>query len=61
MVVGIFLSLNNLPPKMAQRWIKNPNDNPLFGGMPPLDLMLSGIGGLEAVYRFLKSRNGGPL
>lgn len=61
LVNRIYLNLRIMPPTMAHAWPKRPNDNPLFGGRPPLELMLTGIEGLESVLRLIKRQNGGPL
>lgn len=39
----------------ALAWMKRPNDNPLFGGEPPLARLIR-PGGLEAVIRLLKGQ-----
>lgn len=41
--------------QQALAWMKQPNDNPLFGGEPPLK-RLTQPGGLEAVLRLLKGQ-----
>jgi hypothetical protein len=61
LVNEIYLNLRFMPPALAHAWPRTPNDNPLFGGRAPLDLMLTGTRGLETVLRFLKAQNGGPL
>ena len=62
LVVGIYSSLQVLYPEQgfADRWVKMPNSHTLFGGDPPLDLMIDGgIDGLSRVRRLLDGRRGG--
>ncbi|HTQ53825.1 MAG TPA: MbcA/ParS/Xre antitoxin family protein [Bryobacteraceae bacterium] len=62
LVLGIYKSLHILYPEhnLADRWVKLPNNNPLFGGRPALDLMVEGgMDGLYQVRRLLDSRRGG--
>jgi hypothetical protein len=62
LVLGIYKDLHILYPEpdLADRWIKLPNSNPLFGGKPALTLMIeSGIDGLYQVRRLLDGRRGG--
>lgn len=61
LVVGIYKSLQILypEPQFADRWIRMPNSHPLFGGRPPLALMIDdGIDGLHRVRRLLDGRRG---
>ena len=60
LVLGIYKALHILypDPGLADRWVKLPNANPLFGGDPALALMTSGIDGLYAVRRLLDARRG---
>ena len=60
LVLGIYKALHILypDPALADRWVKLPNANPLFGGEPALTLMTSGIDGLYAVRRLLDGRRG---
>jgi hypothetical protein len=62
LVLGIYKDLHILYPEqdLADRWVKLPNSNPLFGGKPALALMVeSGIDGLYQVRRLLDGRRGG--
>ncbi len=62
LVIGIYKSLQILYPEpaFADRWIRMPNTNPLFGGRPALTLMTdAGIDGLYQVRRLLDGRRGG--
>lgn len=44
----------------VREWIKAPNSNPLFGGRPALERMLSGrVADLYEVRRFLDAQRGG--
>ncbi|MDQ2900668.1 MAG: MbcA/ParS/Xre antitoxin family protein [Acidobacteriota bacterium] len=61
LVVGIYTALHMLYAEdgLADRWIKLPNSNPLFGGQPALTLMMDGgIDGLYKVRRLLDGRRG---
>jgi Protein of unknown function (DUF2384) len=62
LVLGIYKDLHILYPEpdLADRWVKLPNSNPLFGGRPALVLMTEGgIDGLYQVRRLLDGRRGG--
>ena len=61
LVLGIYKALQVLYPDaaLADRWVKLPNANALFGGAPALALMSSGIDGLLQVRRLLDARRGG--
>jgi hypothetical protein len=64
LVLGIFKALHILypNPRLADHWVKLPNSNRLFGGAPPLDLMIhGGIDGLYRVRRLLDARAGGSI
>jgi hypothetical protein len=62
LIIGIYTALNILfpEPDLAHRWVKLPNNNPLFGGRTALAHMMEG--GMDALYqvrRLLDSRRGG--
>ena len=62
LLLGIYKALHILYPEpdLADRWIKLPNSNALFGGKPALDLMIgAGMDGLYQVRRLLDARRGG--
>jgi len=61
LAVGIFKALHILYPDFADRWIRLPNSNPLFGGRPPIEWMTAdgGMDGLYRVRRLLDARRGG--
>ena len=62
LVLGIYKDLHILYPEpdLANRWIKLPNSNPLFGGQPALALLAGGgMDGLYQVRRLLDGRRGG--
>ena len=62
LVLGVYKDLHILYPEadLANRWVKLPNSNSLFGGRPPLTLMMeAGIDGLYVVRRLLDGRRGG--
>ncbi len=61
LVLGIYKALHILYPErdLADRWVKLPNSNPMFGGKPALTLMTGGgMDGLYQVRRLLDSRRG---
>ncbi len=60
LLLGIFKALHILyaDESLANRWVKLPNSNPLFGGKPALALMAGGIDGLYQVRRLLDGRRG---
>jgi hypothetical protein len=61
LVLGIYKALHILypDPGLADRWLKLPNSNPLFGGQPALTLMTdAGIDGLLQLRRLLDGRRG---
>jgi hypothetical protein len=60
-VVGIYKALHILLPEdLADRWVKQPNDNPLFRGQAPLETMVrGGIPGLQQVRSLLDAARGG--
>ena len=60
-LLGIWKALRILIPDEPQAlaWVRKPNDNPLFGGTPPLARMLRGrIMDLADVRRLLDARRG---
>jgi hypothetical protein len=62
LLLGIYKALHILYPDeaLADRWVKLPNSNPLFGGKPALSLMVDGgIDGLTQTRRLLDARRGG--
>jgi hypothetical protein len=62
LLLGIYKALHILYPDdaLADRWLKLPNGNPLFGGKPALALMVDGgIDGLTQTRRLLDARRGG--
>jgi hypothetical protein len=62
LVLGIYKALHILYPdkELADRWLKLPNSNPLFGGKPALTRLTQGdIDALYQVRRLLDSRRGG--
>ncbi|MFZ0589293.1 MAG: MbcA/ParS/Xre antitoxin family protein [Bryobacteraceae bacterium] len=61
LVLGIYKALHILYPDdtLADRWIRLPNSNELFGGRPAINLMMDGgIDGLYQVRRLLDGRRG---
>jgi len=61
LILGTYKALHILypDPELADRWVKLPNSNPLFGGKPALALMTGGgIDGLFQVRRLLDGRRG---
>jgi hypothetical protein len=62
LLLGIYKALHILYPDdaLADRWLKLPNGNPIFGGKPALSLMIDGgIDGLTQTRRLLDARRGG--
>jgi hypothetical protein len=62
LLLGIYKALHILYPDeaLADRWVKLPNSNPIFGGKPALSLMIDGgIDGLTQTRRLLDARRGG--
>jgi hypothetical protein len=62
LVLGIYKALHILYPdaELADRWLKLPNSNPLFGGKPAVARLAGGeIDALYQVRRLLDSRRGG--
>jgi Protein of unknown function (DUF2384) len=62
LLLGIYEALHILYPDdaLADRWVKLPNSNPMFGGRPALSLMVDGgIDGLTQTRRLLDARRGG--
>ena len=61
LVLGIYKALQLLypEPSLADAWVRLPNSNAMFGGKPPLTLMIDdGIDGLYRVRRLLDGRRG---
>lgn len=61
LVLGIYKALQLLypEPSLADAWVRMPNTNEMFGGKPPLALMIDdGIDGLYRVRRLLDGRRG---
>ncbi len=60
-LLGIWKALRILIPddRQALAWVKKPNDNPMFGGQPPLAKLLQGrVLDLADVRRLLDARRG---
>lgn len=61
-VFGIYKSLQILlPGSAAADWVHRPNDAPLFGGAPALELMLRGVAGLFLTRAYLDGERGGDF
>ncbi len=61
-VLGIYKALQILLPdeRLADRWIRQPNTHPLFGGEAPLTRLLSGqVADLYVVRAYLDAERGG--
>lgn len=61
-IIGIYKALQILLPdgKMADEWVRRPNDAPLFSGRSALDRMLSGqVADLFLVRQYLDAELGG--
>ncbi len=62
-LIGIFKDLHILHgDELADRWVRTPNRNRIFGGRSPLDYMIQGgAPAMERVRRLLDARRGGGL
>ena len=60
-LIGIFKALNVLyGEKLADEWVRLPNQNPIFAGRMPLAYMMAGgVPALQTVRRLLDARRGG--
>jgi hypothetical protein len=61
LVLGIYKSLQILYPEpaFADRWVRMPNSNALFGGRAPIEFLAdAGLDGLFQLRRLLDSRRG---
>jgi len=60
-LIGIFKALNVLyGEKLADEWVRLPNQNPIFAGRTPLAYMMAGgVTSLQTVRRLLDARRGG--
>jgi uncharacterized protein (DUF2384 family) len=60
-LVGIYKALHILlPERLADQWMTNPNDNPLFNGRAPIEfVMQAGIPGLQQVRSLVDAARGG--
>jgi Protein of unknown function (DUF2384) len=60
-LIGIFKALNILHSEsLADRWVRMPNRNRIFGGRPPLEYMIrGGAPAMQVVRRLLDARRGG--
>jgi hypothetical protein len=61
LLIGIYKALNILySRKLADAWMTLPNNNPMFGGQPPLEyLKHRGQPGMISVRQLLDARRGG--
>jgi Antitoxin Xre-like helix-turn-helix domain/Antitoxin Xre/MbcA/ParS C-terminal toxin-binding domain len=60
LVLGIYKALHILYPDFADRWVKLPNSNPVFGGRAAIETLAEGgIQALQEVRDLLDSRRGG--
>ena len=60
-LIGIFKALGVLHSRaLADRWVRLPNSNRIFGGLSPLAYMLKGgLPAMQTVRRLLDARRGG--
>ena len=61
LVLGIYKAIQVLYPEpaFADRWVRMPNANTLFGGGPPIAFLAdNGIDGLFQLRRLLDARRG---
>ncbi len=60
LVIGIYKALHTYFGPVADYWITNPNDGPLFGGITPIEYMMSsGVLGMYEVRRMLDAWSAG--
>jgi len=61
LILGMYKALHILYPDFADRWMKLPNANPLFGGNAPVEFIAKegGIDSLFKIRRLLDARRGG--
>ncbi len=60
LVVGIYKALHTYFGPVADYWITHPNDGPLFGGITPIEYMMSsGVLGMYEVRRMLDAWSAG--
>ncbi len=62
LILGIYQALQILLPRTdsADSWLRRPNDNPQFGGHPPLERLRSGlVSDLYVVRQHLDTARGG--
>ncbi len=60
-IIGIFKALGVLHSEaLADAWVQRPNNNPLFGGLTPLEYMIrGGLPAMQNVRRLLDARRAG--
>ncbi len=60
-LIGIFKALRILhAPKLADEWVRLPNQNPIFAGETPLQYMMrGGLPAMQTVRRLLDARRAG--
>lgn len=61
-ILGIYAALQILLPneQAADRWVRQPNTAPMFGGSSALERMLAGnVGDLYVVRKYLDAQRGG--
>lgn len=60
LIIGIYKALHTYFGSVADHWITNPNDGPLFGGISPIEYMVAtDIIGMYEVRRMLDSWSAG--
>ncbi len=60
LIIGIYKALHTYFGSVADQWITNPNDGPLFGGTSPIEYMVAtDIIGMYEVRRMLDSWGAG--
>jgi hypothetical protein len=60
LIIGIYKALHTNFGPVADHWITNPNDSPLFGGISPIEYMVAtDIIGMYEVRRMLDAWSAG--
>lgn len=60
LIIGIYKALHTYFGPVADHWIMNPNDSPLFGGISPIEYMVAtDIIGMYEVRRMLDAWSAG--
>ena len=58
-VLGIYGEMETTHPGSHGAWLRRPNPNPVFGGRPPMELLMAVPDGLAKIRRYLEEIYGG--